>query len=589
MRTDSVNLSDTALQAAQAEITQLFGASYHQRRQYKNKTANAQEAHEAIRPTNFAARQVSSDAQEQKLYDLIWKRTVASQMAEAQLEKTLVDILITPVQPVASLPKFEAVGEIIVFDGFLKLYIEGQDDDNEDDDSRLLPQLNVGEAVTNRRITATERFTHHPPRYTEASLVKKMEELGIGRPSTYAPTISTIQKREYVVKESREGTDRPYTVLTLEKNQIHEQKKTEKAGAEKNKLFPTDLGFIVTDFLVEYFTDIVDYKFTATVEESFDLISRGQLGWQQMLTDFYQPFHQRVELTAQAAERKAGDRHLGDDPQTGKPVIARLGRYGPLIQLGTAEDPDKRYVSLQPNQRIETITLAEALTLFQLPRTIGEVDGLVVKANNGKFGPYIQHNGKFYSLPKEANLYTLNLEQAVAIMQAKQQADRDKVLKSFPENANFQILNGRFGPYLLAEGHNVKLPKGSEPASLTLADCEKLLEGHLQSPTYLKKLAAQKAKLLPKRESIIRRFPGSDWLIAVDRFGLYLFVDGDKLRLPKDREAESFTLEELTDLWAKHAAKLKKKKADTADSTGKGGAKNAGTRGNTGGSQGRRK
>ncbi|MBX3102024.1 MAG: type I DNA topoisomerase, partial [Bacteroidetes bacterium] len=446
MRTDSLNLSETALKASQEAIIAQFGARYHQRRTYKTKSAGAQEAHEAIRPTDFTAQHISGlENQEQRLYELIWKRAVASQMADAELEKTTISIDILGEKP---LPQLVATGEVITFDGFMKLYLESREEDEDDEENAgLLPALQKGDPLHLLEMLARESFTRPPARYNEAALVKKLEELGIGRPSTYAPTISTIQKREYVIRESREGVRRKYQELLLKDGQISPQTRSENVGVEKNKLFPTDLGVLVTDFLVNYFPNVIDYSFTASVEEEFDIIANGKLHWEEMLRRFYGPFHERVQLTESSAERATGEKELGADPASGKPVIVRMGRYGPLAQIGLSDDPDKRFASLQKNQRIETLTLEQALDLFKLPRHVGEYEDAVVKAAVGRFGPYLQHKSKFYSLPKDLGPLEVSLEEAITLIEAKRKADAERVIHDFGEQG-IQVLNGRFGPYI---------------------------------------------------------------------------------------------------------------------------------------------
>ncbi|HWY37277.1 MAG TPA: type I DNA topoisomerase, partial [Bacteroidia bacterium] len=395
MRTDSVNLSETAMGQAKAAINSFFGAKYHHPRQYKTKSKGAQEAHEAIRPTYIENQNVDGERNEQRLYELIWKRTIASQMADAELEKTTATITIS-----TTTETFVAQGEVLKFDGFLKVYLEGSDDDEEgEENSGMLPPLKVGDKLANKNIIATERYTHHPPRYTEASLVKKLEELGIGRPSTYAPTISTIQKRNYVEKTDRMGTSRNYNVLTFSAGNIKETVNTENTGAEKSKMFPTDIGMVVTDFLMQYFSDILDFHFTAHVEEEFDEIAEGKLDWTKMLKGFYTPFHKNIEKTIDNSERASGERHLGTDPVSGKPLIVRIGRFGPLAQIGeSSEEGEKpRFASLRKDQRMETITLEEALLLFKMPRIVGEFEGKEMKVGIGRFGPYVVHNNVFTS------------------------------------------------------------------------------------------------------------------------------------------------------------------------------------------------
>jgi DNA topoisomerase-1 len=395
MRTDSVNLSQQARNDMERVIKQQFGEQYHKHRNFQTKNEGAQEAHEAIRPTDFGARNVGKDDAERKLYDLIWKRAVASQMADAELERTIVKVDIdNPQRP--DLPQLTATGEIIKFEGFLKLYLESKDeDDAEENVQGLLPALREGQALNLQEMNATERFTQPPSRYTESSLVKKLEQLQIGRPSTYAPTISTIQKRNYVAQEDREGRERRYRILALNNGQVEQTEATEITGRERNKLFPTDLGMLVTDFLLEHFENVMSYSFTAEVEDDFDKIASGNERWQEMIDHFYRVFHPKVEQTAEQAERASGERPLGEDPETGKPVIARMGRYGPLVQIGTQDDPEKRFAGLRKNQRLETVTLAEALKLFELPRTVGRYEEHPITANVGRFGPYVFHRDKF--------------------------------------------------------------------------------------------------------------------------------------------------------------------------------------------------
>jgi DNA topoisomerase-1 len=477
MRTDSVNLSGQAIAAAKEMIVADFGERYHQVRQYKNKNSSAQEAHEAIRPTDFRARVAGADDREQKLYELIWRRTVASQMASAELERTVVDIDVRPAAGGSELP-LQATGEVIVFDGFLKLYLESRNDDSAEDDdddsaSTLLPLLRVGESLTLNELIATERFTRPNARYNEASLVKKLEELGIGRPSTYAPTISTIQKREYVLRESRDGVKREFDVLTLRDSRIVHKRASEVTGAEKSKLFPTDLGLLVTDFLNQYFQSIMDYQFTAQVEGEFDRIATGELEWVQMIDEFYGPFKQTVTQTAQVAERVAGERHIGTDPTTGKPIMARLGRYGPLVQIGDADDETKRFASLKKGQSIETISLEEALKLFELPRLVGEFEGLPIEANVGRFGPYVKHGKLFASLPKGGDPHKVTAEEAVSLILGKRESDANRLIKEFP-GTEFRILRGRWGAYVAAGRENLKIPKELKdtPETITLEQCQ---------------------------------------------------------------------------------------------------------------------
>lgn len=479
MRTDSVNLSETALQAAEKEITRTFGEKYVNIRQYKSSSKGAQEAHEAIRPTYMENREAGEDASEQRLYDLIWKRTIASQMANAELEKTTVTITVSN-----SPEKLIAKGEVIKFDGFLKVYMESSDDEQEENEEGMLPLMEKGEKLSLLEMSATQRFTQHPPRYTEASLVKKLEEQGIGRPSTYAPTISTIQNRGYVVKEDREGTPRPYLQLILKEKNISEKQLTENTGAEKAKLFPTDIGMVVNDFLVQNFANILDYGFTAEVEKEFDEIAEGKLEWSKMIKEFYLPFHKGIGETVENTERATGERLLGVDPASGKNVYARIGRFGPMVQIGesTNENEKPKFSSLKKNQRLDTITLEEALELFKLPRTLGEFEEKEMTVNAGRFGPYIKHDNKFYSLGKAYDPLTITSEEGIELIQAKRKADSEKLIKSFPENPDVQVLNGRWGPYIVAGKKNVKIPKGKDAKTLTLEECIQLAEATPDKP-----------------------------------------------------------------------------------------------------------
>lgn len=467
MRTDSVNLSETALIASKEEILKSFGEQYHHERQFKTKSKSAQEAHEAIRPTYFNVHRIEGDNQEKKLYELIWKRTVASQMSDAQLEKTNVQI-----KNNNNNESFVANGEVLKFDGFLKLYIESTDDENVEEQEGMLPLMKVNDNLNYSEIKATEKFTYHPPRYTEAALVKKLEELGIGRPSTYAPTISTVQKRGYVVKEDREGVKRNYHVLLLKNNALNTNTETMNTGAERSKLFPTDIGIVVTDFLTANFDEIMDYNFTAVVEKEFDEIAEGKLKWQKMLESFYKPFHIHVENTVENSDRASGERMLGTDPTSGKNVYARIGRFGPVIQIGDADAEDKpKFASLNSNQRLESITLEDALELFKLPRIAGVFENKEMIVASGRFGPYVRHDGAFYSLTKEDDPMTISTERAIELIQAKRKKDSERVISEFKDH-NIQVLNGRWGPYIAANDKNYKIPKGSKEArELTLDDC----------------------------------------------------------------------------------------------------------------------
>ncbi|MDO7853503.1 type I DNA topoisomerase [Hymenobacter convexus] len=488
MRTDSVNLSQEAQAGAQAAITAAYGAEYHQQRTFKTKSASAQEAHEAIRPTDFGAVKAGSDASEQRLYDLIRKRAMASQMAEAVIERTTAVIGIST-QPGTT---FTATGEVITFEGFLKVYAESKDDEDEDDAkdgessfSRGLPPLSVGQVLPLQRLSATERFSSPPPRYTEASLVKKLEEMGIGRPSTYAPTISTVQKRGYVEKDTREGKERKFHVLALDGGEVKTEVKTENYGAEKAKLFPTDTAMVVNDFLVAHFPVIVDYQFTAKVEDEFDQIANGHENWTQMLDGFYGKFHATIEAGQDIERNTLGStREIGVHPETGEKITARLGRYGPYVALGDTTDPNVKpaYANLRKGQFIESITLEEALDLFKLPRIVGQFEEKDMTANLGRFGPYIRHDGKFYSLTKEQDPHTITAEEGVALIENKRKTDAERLIKSFPENPDIQVLNGRFGPYIVAGKKNVKIPKGEEPTELTLERCQELADATPDKP-----------------------------------------------------------------------------------------------------------
>jgi len=475
MRTDSLNLSEEAMAQAASEIGRQFGPEYAHKRVFKTKNTSAQEAHEAIRPTNFGTTQASGDRNEQRLYELIWKRAIASQMAEAQIEKTLATIGISNRPETLS-----ASGEVIKFEGFLKVYIESTDDDEEEEAKGMLPPLKEGQSLDLEQLTARQGFTRHQARYTEASLVKKLEEMGIGRPSTYAPTISTVQKRGYILKENREGTERKYRQLELKQGQVTALDLTETTGAEKMKLFPTNTAMVVNDFLVEHFPNVIDYSFTATVEKELDEVAHGKVVWADMIDRFYKDFHTAVEDTEQIERSNVGSsRELGLDPKTGKPVVARLGRYGPLVQLGEAnEETDEKpqFASMRKGQFIESITLEDALELFKLPRDIGLYEDKKMVAAIGRFGPYIRHDSKFYSLPKEDDPHEVNEVRAIEIIEAKRKADAEKFIKGFDENPDVQILNGRWGPYIKVGKQNVKIPKDKDPKELTLAECLELAE-----------------------------------------------------------------------------------------------------------------
>jgi len=475
MRTDSVNLSSLALNTAKSKILSLHGERYVKTRQYKTKSKGAQEAHEAIRPTYIDQEEVSGTAQEKRLYDLIWKRTIASQMADAELERTTITVKISN-----SPELFQAVGEVIRFDGFLKVYIESTDNEEENGDSKaLLPSVTVNQELRAESIQATERFTQKPPRYTEASLVKKLEEQGIGRPSTYAPIITTIQNRGYVIKEDRPGVERTYVQLTLKNEKVTEKVKTENAGAEKSKLFPTDIGMVVNDFLVKYFKKIMDYNFTARVEVNLDEIADGKRIWNEVIEEFYGSFHKSIESAMEVSERTNGERHLGEDPATGKPVLVKIGRFGPLAQIGeSTEDGEKpQFASLRSGQIIETITLEDALELFKLPRELGEYENKKVTVAIGRFGPYIRHNNQFVSLQKGVDdPYSVDLSRAVELIEAKREKDSKALIRTFDEEPELRVLNGRWGPYLSYKKKNFKLPKGTKAEELTLDDCLKIVQ-----------------------------------------------------------------------------------------------------------------
>lgn len=496
MRTDSVNLSETALAAAQNEINTAFGEKYHQKRNYKTKSASAQEAHEAIRPTYFEQHQVGGERDEQLLYDLIWKRAIASQMADAELERTTIKLTANQM-PYA----FVAQGEVILFDGFLKVYLEDNDDEDVEEQDSLLPAVKKGENIAYQSLQAVQRFTRPAPRYTEASLVKKLEELGIGRPSTYAPTISTIQDRGYVVKGDKEGTPRSYVLLEVMATQktINKIVKTEMVGTEKAKLFPSDIGMLVNDFLVENFPNILDFGFTAKVELDFDEIANGRLVWQQMMKEFYFPFHQDVVKTLEQSQRVTGERELGINPLNGKMVSVRMGKFGPIAQQLSPDKPDEKpdFSSLAAHQSLETITLEEALELFKLPRTLGDFEGKTVVAAVGKFGHYLRHDSKFVSIPKSLEPLSITLDEACALIEQKRKLDAEKLIANFPE-AGLQILNGRWGPYLTDGKNNYKIPKTTDATTLTQNDCLALVAAADVPKPVSKKAALTSNETAPK-------------------------------------------------------------------------------------------
>lgn len=567
MRTDSVNLGEQAIEAAAAQISAQYGERYSKPRRFATKSKGAQEAHEAIRPTDMAVRNAGSDSDAERLYDLIWKRTLASQMAEAELEKTIVDIAIST-RPGEAL---KAQGEVILFDGFLKVYMEGRDDEGDEEQEGILPEMRQGEALSLREMTATQRFERPAPRYTEASLVKKLEELGIGRPSTYAPTISTVQKRGYVVKESREGTPRAYRILTLAENEIAERTASENAGAEKQKLFPTDIGMVVNDFLVEHFPSIVDLNFTAKVEEEFDVIAEGKENWREMIARFYKPFHATLGTVVETAEKATGARVLGVDPVSGKDVVARIGRFGPMIQIGSVDDEEKpRFASLRKDQSIQTITFEEAMDLFKLPRTLGERDGEVCTVGIGRFGPYVRLGSTYASLTPEDDPLEISLQRAVELIDLKKAASATRDLG---EHKGEMIVQGRgrFGPFVKFGKTYANIPKAEDPAAVTFERAVELIE----------------AKLAGVRQNILKEYEGSPIQVLSGRYGPYV-TDGSKnANVPKEKQPEQLTLEEATALLAaapekkggrkgRAAKKAPAKKTAVKKAAGKKAAKNKG-------------
>ncbi len=495
MRTDSMNLSDLCLNSCGPVIEQLMGAEYHKRRTYHTHSKGAQEAHEAIRPTDMARQHVEGTPQEKRLYELIWKRTIASQMADAQLERTTVNIAIN------NRPEyFQATGQVVRFDGFMRVYREslGDDEVQQADDANLLPPMNEGQQLEKHNITAQQRFTQQPPRYTEPSLVHKLEELGIGRPSTYAPTISTIQQREYVVKGEKEGTPRAFIQLSLlPDGQITEETLTENVGSDKGKLIPTDIGLVVNDFLMEYFPDIMDYNFTANVEKEFDEVAEGHKNWTNLISTFYRDFEPQVErMMNEKTEHRVGERELGIDPQSGKPVSVKIGRFGPVAQKGESGSEEKpTFANLKAGQSIETITLDEALELFKLPRELGEFEGVMLKANSGRFGPYVQMNKLYVSIPKDEDPMTISLERAIELVQMKREADAKSLLKTFDEEPGLEVKMGRWGPYIAYKKKNYKIPakEAENAANLSLEDCKRIMEEDSKKPVRKRKTAAKKA------------------------------------------------------------------------------------------------
>lgn len=539
MRTDSVNLSNDALSAAEQEIKKSYGNEYAKRRVYSTKSKGAQEAHEAIRPTEMSRHTITGESQQQRLYDLIWKRTLASQMADAQLERTVLRIS-TPEQQL----EFVARGEVIKFEGFLKVYLEGTDDEDTEEQEGMLPAMKTGEKLINDHITATQRFTQGPARFTEASLVKKLEELGIGRPSTYAPTISTIQRREYIEKSDLEGTKREYLQLTLKSNEVKDKKLSETTGADKNKLIPTDIGSVVNDFLVEHFNKVLDFNFTARVEEQFDEIAAGNEKWAEMIDSFYSDFHPHLKEVEENSERASGERHLGDDPESGKPVFVRIGRYGPMAQIGEAEDEEKpRFASLLKGQSIDTISLDEALQLFELPRDLGEFRGQPVEINVGRYGPYVKYDSKFISLAKGEDPMEVDLERAIEVIKAKEEADAP--IAQY-ENKPVQKGVGRFGPFIKWDGMFINVNKKYDFDNLTEADIQELIED----------------KKKKEREKVLQTWPDKGIRIEKARWGRSNIIKGKtKVELAKTVDVSKLTLEEVEAILEKAGSKTKKSRA----------------------------
>ncbi|HEY0040487.1 MAG TPA: DNA topoisomerase, partial [Flavisolibacter sp.] len=526
MRTDSVNLSQTAMEDIKGAIEKTWGGRYHKARQYKTKSSSAQEAHEAIRPTYMATTSVD-DPDTRRLYELIWKRSMASQMADAELEKTIAKIDVS-----TNHAELAASGEVLKFEGFLKVYREDVDDeelvDGEENTEGMLPPLRSGQVLDFKEMKAIERYTRPLPRYTEASLVKKMEELGIGRPSTYAPTISTIQKRGYVERRDKEGVQRIYNVFTLANDKISKKTETENTGAEKSKLFPTDLGLVVTDFLKQHFDDIMDYQFTARIEGEFDEVANGNMKWSEMINDFYNPFKKDVDNTIETAQRISGEREIGTDPSTSKPVIARMGRYGPMVQIGTQEDEEKpRYAKLKASQSIETISLDDALSLFQLPKTLGEYDGLEVSVNNGRFGPYVKWGEAFVSLPKGEEPLDVDLERAVSLIGQKQVADAPiGTFQGQPVTKG----KGRFGPFIKFGDLYINVPRAYNFDNLSQSDLNELIE----------------KKLDKEANRYIQQWPTEKISIENGRWGPYVRFGKKMLKLGRKEGGEKYTAEELS-------------------------------------------
>lgn len=533
MRTDSINLSDTAMTDIRKEIDNSYGADYYQPRKYKNKNESAQEAHEAIRPTYMNNRTVA-DEDTRKLYELIWRRTIASQMSDAEFEKTVAKIDISTNRETLS-----ATGEVMKFDGFLKVYLEGKDEEDEEDNEGMLPPLSAGQVLDFREMTATEKFTRPAPRYTEASLVKKLEELGIGRPSTYAPTISTIIKRNYVEKRDKEGIKRQVNILRLNpKQEIAKEILTENTGAEKSKLFPTDLGMVVTDFLKQHFSKVMDFGFTARIEEEFDEIAEGKTQWSSMIDEFYKPFHENIEHTLENAERAKGERELGIDEATGKKVIARMGRYGPMVQIGQAEDEEKpRFAKLKADQSIETITLEEAMELFALPRVLGTYEGLELSVNIGRFGPYIKLGDQFISIPKGEDLHTMELERAIELLHEKQQADAPV---AFYNELPVTKGKGRFGPFIKWNDMFINIPRAYNFDTLSQQDINELIE----------------KKMEKEANRFIKQWPAEKISIENGRWGPFIRFNKKMLKMGRKADGGKYTAEELADIDVEEIKKM---------------------------------
>ncbi len=545
MRTDSVNLSNDARNAAQKAIESAYGSEYSKPRNYKGKAKGAQEAHEAIRPTEMSRARIDGDRDQERLYDLIWKRTIASQMSDAQLERTNVKIGIYA--PGQLEEQFTANGEMIKFDGFLKVYLEGTDFEEEEQEG-MLPKLSQGDSLTNQYITATQRYTRPPYRYTEASLVKQLEELGIGRPSTYAPTISTIISRNYVEKGTIDGVERKYLQLSLEKEEIKNKELTETVGSDKGKLVPTDIGLIVNDFLVDHFGNILDYNFTAKVEESFDDIAEGKEEWTNMMKDFYEKFHPHVEHVQENADRESGERILGDDPETGKPILVRLGKFGPMAQIGAPDDEEKKFASLRPDQQLHLVTFEEVLDLFKLPKTLGIYEGEEVEVNNGRYGPYVRTGKKFISLPKGMDPLDVTMEQAKRMIDEKKKADAPIYMV---EGLPVQKGKGRFGPFIKWNNMFINVNKKYDFDNLSEADVIELIEDKKQKEI----------------EKLVNEWPEEGIRLEKARWGRFNLIKGKtKVELPKSTKADKLTLDEAKELLAKKAPKKKttrKKKTTT--------------------------